>query len=69
MQSELGQSWRSTPSQKLPQKRIPTAWIRLRKRMQGKACFNFIEPDEALFRELADLTQRSAAGFRNAGYA
>ncbi len=32
----------------------------LRKRMQGKACFNFSKTDEALFRELAGLT---AAGF------
>ena len=28
----------------------------LRKRMQGKACFNFSKADEALFRELAELT-------------
>jgi hypothetical protein len=32
----------------------------LKKRMQGKACFNFAEIDSALFRELAELT---AAGF------
>ncbi len=32
----------------------------LKKRMQGKSCFNFTEPDPALFRELAKLT---AAGF------
>ncbi len=33
----------------------------LRKRMQGKACFNFTRVDEDLFAELADLTQRAAA--------
>jgi hypothetical protein len=29
---------------------------RLRKRMQGKACFNFTTVDEELFAELAELT-------------
>lgn len=32
----------------------------LGKRMQGKSCFNFATPDEALFDELAQMTQ---AGF------
>ncbi|HEY1423395.1 MAG TPA: hypothetical protein VGF20_08080 [Candidatus Acidoferrum sp.] len=32
----------------------------LKKRMQGKACFNFTSPDAQLFRELAEL---SAKGF------
>lgn len=32
----------------------------LKKRMQGKACFNFTEVDPGLFRELAALT---ATGF------
>jgi hypothetical protein len=32
----------------------------LKKRMQGKSCFNFTGPDPALFRELAKVT---AAGF------
>jgi hypothetical protein len=32
----------------------------LRRRMQGKSCFNFTRVDEALFAELADLTR---AGF------
>src|SRR4051812_545320 len=31
----------------------------LRKRMQGKSCFNFSKADEALFDELDALTQRS----------
>src|SRR6266404_5338865 len=30
----------------------------LKKRMQGKTCFNFSAPDPALFRELAKLTGR-----------
>ena len=33
---------------------------RLKKRMQGKSCFNFTTTDEALFAELGQLT---AAGF------
>jgi hypothetical protein len=31
----------------------------LRKRMQGKSCFNFARVDETLFDELARLTERS----------
>ena len=31
----------------------------LRRRMQGKSCFNFTKVDDALFAELATLTQRS----------
>jgi hypothetical protein len=33
----------------------------LKKRMQGKSCFNFSYPDEKLFKELAQLTR---AGFK-----
>ena len=40
------------------QKRISTE---LRKRMQGKSCFNFTKIDPAFFRELTALT---AAGFK-----
>ena len=29
----------------------------LKKRMQGKSCFNFSRPDEKLFKELAKLTR------------
>ena len=36
----------------------------LRKRMQGKACFNFRTVDERLFAELEDLTAKSVPGFR-----
>ena len=35
----------------------------LRKRMQGKSCFNFTKPDEGLFTELAALTQKGFEGF------
>ena len=31
----------------------------LRRRMQGKSCFNFTHMDEAMFAELAELTARS----------
>jgi hypothetical protein len=35
----------------------------LRKRMQGKACFNFTAVDEALFEELGQLIAKGAEGF------
>ena len=35
----------------------------LKKRMQGKACFNFTAPDEKLFKELAKLTKAGFAIF------
>lgn len=35
----------------------------LRKRMQGKSCFNFSTIDEGLFAELADITARTIPGF------
>lgn len=35
----------------------------LKKRMQGKSCFNFKEVDESLFKELARLTKAGAAKF------
>ena len=37
----------------------------LRKRMQGKSCFNFKAVDEELFRELAALTKTGAARFND----
>ena len=40
----------------------------LKARMQGKSCFNFKTADETLFEELDDLTARSIAGFRKAGF-
>ncbi len=35
----------------------------LKKRMQGKSCFNFKTPDPVLFEELAALTRRCAKAF------
>ncbi len=40
----------------------------LKARMQGKACFNFKKPDEALFKELEQMTVDGFAAFRKAGY-
>ena len=40
----------------------------LRKRMQGKSCFNFKTVDEPLFVELADLTIACLKSYRVAGY-
>ena len=40
----------------------------LKKRMQGKACFNFTAIDETLFTELTDLTAHGYAAFAKAGY-
>ena len=37
----------------------------LRKRMQGKSCFNFKAVDEALFKELATLTKSGARLFND----
>jgi hypothetical protein len=36
----------------------------LKKRMQGKSCFNFSKRDDALFAELADLTARALARYQ-----
>jgi hypothetical protein len=40
----------------------------LKKRMQGKACFNFTEVDPALFAELKSLTKAGAECFAKLGY-
>ena len=40
----------------------------LRKRMQGKACFNFTDVDEPLMRELEQLVARSYDGFTSDAY-
>jgi hypothetical protein len=40
----------------------------LRKRMQGKSCFNFTTVDENLMTELDALTKRSFAHFTSAAY-
>jgi len=36
----------------------------LKRRMQGKACFNFTSVDDALFRELSVLTKNGIAAFK-----
>ena len=40
----------------------------LRKRMQGKACFNFRAVDDKLFTELEELTRVGFDAFKNLGY-
>lgn len=40
----------------------------LRKRMQGKSCFNFTQVDRRLFEELATLTRAGFANYRKRGY-
>jgi hypothetical protein len=47
------------------QKRIPPG---LKKRMQGKACFNFNEVNRDLFGELAELTRAGFEGYRAMKY-
>jgi len=39
----------------------------LKKRMQGKSCFNFTKVDEPLFAELETLAERGLAKFRESG--
>ena len=41
----------------------------LRKRMQGKACFNFKRVDAALFQQLAELTQAGIECFEQGRFA
>lgn len=41
----------------------------LKKRMQGKSCFNFKTVDQALFTELAQLTKQGLARLKQAGLA
>ena len=40
----------------------------LRKRMQGKSCFNFRKPDAALFAELTALTRAGYDDYAASGY-
>ena len=40
---------------------------KLKKRMQGKSCFNFKKTDMELFAELDQLTQKSLSWFKNEG--
>jgi len=37
----------------------------LKRRMQGKSCFNFTTPDEKLFKELGKLTKKGFARFNS----
>jgi hypothetical protein len=39
----------------------------LKKRMQGKSCFNFKQVDEVLFSELEALTRQSFTRFQQEG--
>ena len=41
----------------------------LKKRMQGKSCFNFTSSDHALFRELAALTEKGYEQYRKERWA
>lgn len=41
----------------------------LKKRMQGKSCFNFKAVDPVLFAELAELTKRGYERYRKEGWA
>lgn len=40
----------------------------LRKRMQGKSCFNFTGPDPALFKELKALVKAGYASYQEQGF-
>lgn len=40
----------------------------LKKRMQGKSCFNFKKPDAVLFKELKALTKKGYASYIKAGW-
>ena len=42
--------------------------LELKKRMQGKSCFNFTHEDEKLFLELSDLTERGYERYKKTGY-
>ncbi len=40
----------------------------LRKRMQGKSCFNFKVVDDTLFAEVSDLTERGLKDYASRGF-
>lgn len=40
----------------------------LKKRMQGKSCFNFKEVDQALFEELQELTEKGFNKYKASGW-
>ena len=41
----------------------------LKARMQGKSCFNFVEADPKLLKELAALTKAAYASYKEQGFA
>ena len=41
--------------------------VSLKKRMQGKSCFNFDREDELLFRELQELTRKGVNSYKEDG--
>lgn len=40
----------------------------LKKRMQGKSCFNFKKYDKALFKELEELTEKGFYRYKDSGW-
>ena len=50
-------------------KLLETISPELRKRMQGKSCFNFKKVEEGLFNELEQLTVRGFERFKAGGFA
>ncbi len=47
---------------------LATASAELKKRMQGKSCFNFNSIDRSLFAELATLTSAGFAHYKTQGF-
>lgn len=47
---------------------LASASADLKKKMQGKSCFNFTAIDKALFQELATLTSAGFAHYRDQGF-
>ncbi len=47
---------------------LAPASAELKKRMQGKSCFNFTAVDKSLFQELAKLTEAGFAHYREQGF-
>ncbi len=52
----------------LYQLRAEAVFDPLRKRLQGKSCFNFKQPDPVLFAELTALTRAGFERYQSAGY-
>jgi hypothetical protein len=47
---------------------LDSASPELRRRMQGKSCFNFKDTDPKLFKELASLTKLAYASYKEQGF-